>query len=73
MLLTIDNGVGVDIDTFERRPSRGFRYTINPNVIYIDCVTKFVAGTAFECVKVDTNAIVDCWRQLSCVDMRKRM
>ena len=70
---TIDNGVGVDFDTFESRPSREFCYTINLKLPYIDCVTKSAAGTAFKCVKMDTNAIVDCRRQSSSVDMRKRM
>ena len=31
----------------------------NVKVIYIYCVTKSAAGTASECVKIATNAIVD--------------
>ena len=73
MLPTINNGVGVDFDTFESRSSHRFWYAINIKEIYIDCVTKFAAGKAFEFVKIDTNDIVDCWQQSGSVDTRKHM
>ena len=72
-LPTIENGIVLDFDTPESRSIRGFRYTINLNHIKIDFVTKSVSATYLEYVKIYTNAIVDCWRISSTVDMRKRM
>ena len=69
----IDYGVGVDFDTFESRSSLIFCFTINLNLLYIYCVTKWAAGTAFKYVKIDTNGIANFWQQSSYVDMRKCM
>ena len=48
----IKNGVSFDFDTFKSRSNKS-------KALQIDCVTKSAAGTAFKCVKIDINTIVD--------------